>query len=146
MLVAGRRRADIAGALMIARSTVTRIAQRLLLPGGGRVAKPSGHPGVGTLDGYHWHHRLGQPACPACQAAERAYARARHAGRREGRGGEGRHPAPASISSTYKRLGRPPEPIRHGTNAGYSAHRRRGERPCSACLAGHAFVSAARPG
>ena len=34
---------------------------------------------------------------------------------------------------TRNRGGRPPEPIRHGTAAGYKAHRRRNEPACHAC-------------
>ncbi|WNM69974.1 hypothetical protein SEA_GUYFAGIERI_71 [Rhodococcus phage GuyFagieri] len=34
-------------------------------------------------------------------------------------------------------------PINHGTEAGYSAHRRRGEEACAACKAGHSKASAA---
>ena len=35
-------------------------------------------------------------------------------------------------------MGRPRQPIRHGTPAGYIAHRRRGEEPCPECVASYA--------
>ena len=31
------------------------------------------------------------------------------------------------------------KPIKHGTDAGYVAHHRRGERPCQSCREAHAF-------
>ena len=45
------------------------------------------------------------------------------------RGGGRKGPKPGS---TLK-------PIRHGTNAGFAAHYRRGERPCQSCREAHAF-------
>lgn len=49
-------------------------------------------------------------------------------------------------SRQRQRMARPPvlQPIRHGTQAGYQAHRRRGEDPCAACKAGNATETAQR--
>jgi WhiB family transcriptional regulator, redox-sensing transcriptional regulator len=43
-----------------------------------------------------------------------------------------------------KQPGRAARPIRHGTEAGYAAHRRRGETPCEHCAAGASEAARAR--
>jgi hypothetical protein len=131
----GRSQRQIAAILEISRSSASRIERRLAVPALAREALQATHPGLGTLAGFHYHERRQEPVCPACRAAHRAYLRQRHHGRRTGQRGAGRTPPLPEIVATYGPLGRPPQPIVHGTAAGYAAHRRHGEEPCLACQA-----------
>ena len=46
-----------------------------------------------------------------------------------------------------RKPGGQPQPINHGTNGGYHAHRRRGQQPCDACSRAHIrYVRARREG
>jgi len=47
-------------------------------------------------------------------------------------------------SGEIVRRGRPPIPIAHGTERGWAQHRRRKERPCVACMAGHSAAQQGR--
>ena len=46
------------------------------------------------------------------------------------------------MSETRLRPKRQLKPIKHGTRNGYVTHRRRGEQPCTECLAAHAAYRA----
>ena len=43
-----------------------------------------------------------------------------------------------------RKPGGQPQPISHGTNGGYHAHRRRGQQPCDACSQAHIRYPRAR--
>ena len=43
-----------------------------------------------------------------------------------------------------RKPGGQPQPISHGTNGGYHAHRRRGQQPCDACSQAHIRYQRAR--
>ena len=43
-----------------------------------------------------------------------------------------------------RKPGGQPQPINHGTNGGYHAHRRRGQQPCDACSQAHIRYQQAR--
>lgn len=43
-----------------------------------------------------------------------------------------------------RKPGGQPQPINHGTNGGYHAHRRRGQQPCDACSQAHIRYQRAR--
>lgn len=43
-----------------------------------------------------------------------------------------------------RKPGGQPQPISHGTNGGYHAHRRRGQQPCDACSQAHIRYQQAR--
>lgn len=43
-----------------------------------------------------------------------------------------------------RKPGGQPQPINHGTNGGYHAHRRRGQQPCDACSRAHIRYQRAR--
>jgi WhiB family redox-sensing transcriptional regulator len=89
--------------------------------------------------------RNAQAVCATCPVAERCLEYAIEVGETEGiwgglsgrqlrqerqrRAGGRKGPKPGT---TYK-------PIKHGSNAGARAHRRRGEWPCQSCREAHAF-------
>jgi len=133
LAAAGQLQRQIAASLDISRSSASRIERRLTDPVPAPKPVRTTHPGLGTLAGFHYHERRQEPACPACLAAQQAYLRERHHGRLTGQSGAGRTPPLPEIAATYRTLGRPPQPIVHGTAAGYAAHRRRGEEPCVMC-------------
>lgn len=49
------------------------------------------------------------------------------------------------VRSVPVKIGRPRQPIVHGTTAGYAAHRRRGEPTCDACKAAHSESQKSKP-
>lgn len=75
--------------------------------------QPLGPGECGTLRGYRWHRKAGEPTCQACKDAVAADRRAR-AGQ-----AKGTHP---------NRVLRP-----CGTPAAYSRHVQHGEEPCEPC-------------
>ncbi len=78
----------------------------------------------GTNAGWQAHKRRGEQPCVECEAAHhqdnRERGRRRIQAAQEGRPTDRRH-----------------RPIRHGTNAGWHAHKRHGEEPCPDCLEAH---------
>ena len=117
----------------IPESTLYDILRRLRGPKPDPVSIVQTHPGVGMMDGAHYHQRMGEHACPACEAAGPKYLRERYRDRKLGVSGAGRHAPTPEIAATYKPAGRPRGEITHGTAAGYNAHRRRGEAQCDSC-------------
>lgn len=135
LFAAGWSHRQIARELPIARATVDRIRARLGVPPRSAPPIEPTHPGVGTMEGFQYHERHKEALCPACHTAHDAYLRDRDHGRKEGRPGAGRQPPSAATRADYRPLGRPRQPIVHGTAAGYSAHRKQHEAQCDACLA-----------
>lgn len=80
----------------------------------------------GSLSGYRKHRRNSEAACAPCREAANEASRIQKAKTRVERVAGGPKPAP--------REPKPPRPVRHGTTAGYQAHKRRDEQPCEPCL------------
>lgn len=85
----------------------------------GPLPKPINH---GTNGGYLAHLRRGQEACDDCRTAHTASRAARKRAQAE--------------SKQIGPIGRPRQPIKHGTYGGYRQHLRRGEKPCEDCRRG----------
>lgn len=83
---------------------------------------PLGPGECGTIRGYRWHRKAGEPTCDECRAVLAAYRRSRYG----------------------KAAARPRAEVAPcGTPAAYSRHRMHGEEPCEACRAAHAAYTAA---
>lgn len=85
--------------------------------------------------------------CRACPAREQCLADALERGEVHGVWGG----LSAKERRKYRRQhgllrkpGGQPQPINHGTNGGYHAHRRRGQQPCDACSQAHIRYQRAR--
>ena len=89
--------------------------------------------------------RSAQAVCATCPVAEQCLEFAIEVGETEGIWGglSGRQMREEKRRRAGGRKGPKPgstlKPIRHGTDAGFTAHYRRGERPCQSCREAHAF-------
>lgn len=89
-----------------------------------RIKRPRKRPPIecGTYRGYKKHRREGETPCRPCYDAYNESCRKWKEAQRNGQ---------------PPRVGRPRQPINHGTPAGYRAHRRHGEKPCDECRIGY---------
>lgn len=83
--------------------------------------QPLGPGECGTVRGYRWHRKAGEPTCQACRSAIAAYARTRHG------------------KATGTQPGRVLAPC--GTDAAYKRHRQHNEEPCGPCKAAHSALT-----
>ncbi|EMQ98374.1 hypothetical protein ADIAG_02393 [Paeniglutamicibacter gangotriensis Lz1y] len=81
----------------------------------------------GTVSGYRKHRRNSEAACAPCREEANRVSRENKAKKRTVRVAGGPKPAPQEPKE--------PRTIKHGTTAGYQAHKRRDEQPCEPCLA-----------
>jgi len=94
--------------------------------------------------------RNAQAVCATCPVAEQCLEFAIEVGETEGIWGglSGRQLRQERQRRAGGRKGPKPgttlKPIRHGSDAGYVAHHRRGERPCQSCREAHAAYEAER--
>jgi hypothetical protein len=80
--------------------------------------QPLGPGECGTIRGYRWHRKAGEPTCQACRNAHAEDRRARHG------------------KATGTQPGRAMQPC--GTPAAYARHLQHAEEPCDECRAAHA--------
>jgi WhiB family transcriptional regulator, redox-sensing transcriptional regulator len=98
------------------------------------------HPDRGTAAKAHTI-QTALAVCAGCEVLEpcREYAIAnRVAGIWGGTTGRDRRALAAGLPIPPPRRYRQPQPINHGTESGYTVHRRRNEEPCADCYAAHA--------
>jgi hypothetical protein len=96
--------------------------------------------------------RNAQAVCATCPVAEQCLEFAIEVGETEGiwgglSGRQLRQERQRRAGGPLKRGPKPGtalKPIKHGTDAGYNAHRYRGERPCESCREAHAAYRAER--
>jgi len=77
--------------------------------------QPLGPGECGTIRGYRWHRKAGEPTCQECRDVMAAYRRSRYG----------------------QAAARRPDVAACGTPAAYSRHLQHSEEPCEACRTAH---------